>query len=24
LDALLEGENMHKKIAGIEHDMWQY
>ena len=24
LDALLEGEKMHDKIAGIEHDMWQY
>jgi gliding motility associated protien GldN len=24
LDALLEGERIHKDIAGIEHDMWQY
>jgi len=24
LDALLEGEKIHDKIAGIEHDMWQY
>ena len=24
LDALLEGEKIHGKIAGIEHDMWQY
>ncbi len=23
-DALLEGEKIHKNIAGIEHDMWQY
>ena len=24
LDALLEGEKIHAKIAAIEHDMWQY
>lgn len=23
-DALLESDKMHDKIAGIEHDMWQY
>jgi gliding motility associated protien GldN len=24
LDALLEGEKVHDKIAALEHDMWQY